>query len=238
MSILKIRDENGNVIEIPVLKGDKGDPGPKGDDASTEQIAQIVDGALEPYKYLQKDENLRTNVDFLNVLYSARINGELQVDYNISCSAEPVGPPHITNKQYVDNAISEAISGISSGGGSVDTGQINQLIDDALEPYKYLQKSESGYTFFEGIQVSGISNFEGTLYADRIYGYCDMSDEPTDRSIVNKKYVDDAVASVGGGGNIDLSNYYTKGEIDTQLGDIETSLENIIAKYGLGGGTV
>ena len=27
MSILKIRDENGNIIEIPAFKGDKGDTG-------------------------------------------------------------------------------------------------------------------------------------------------------------------------------------------------------------------
>ena len=30
MSILKIRDENGNIHEIPVLKGDKGDKGEQG----------------------------------------------------------------------------------------------------------------------------------------------------------------------------------------------------------------
>ena len=34
MAILRIKDENGNVISIPSIKGDKGDPGeqgPKGD---------------------------------------------------------------------------------------------------------------------------------------------------------------------------------------------------------------
>lgn len=30
MAILKIKDENGNIIEIPALKGDKGDNGNDG----------------------------------------------------------------------------------------------------------------------------------------------------------------------------------------------------------------
>ena len=33
----------------------------------------------------------------------------------------------------------------------------------------------------------------------------------------------------GGGGDVDLSNYYTKEEINTQIGDIETALDAIIA---------
>lgn len=36
MAILKIRDENGNVIEIPTIKGDKGDTPQKGVDYWTE----------------------------------------------------------------------------------------------------------------------------------------------------------------------------------------------------------
>ena len=43
----------------------------------------------------------------------------------------------------------------------------------------------------------------------------------------NKKYVDDAVANAGGGGSVDLSNYYTKAEIDKIVGDIETLLGGI-----------
>lgn len=37
------------------------------------------------------------------------------------------------------------------------------------------------------------------------------------------------VESVGGGGDIPASNYYTKGEIDEQLGDVEAALDHIIA---------
>lgn len=43
----------------------------------------------------------------------------------------------------------------------------------------------------------------------------------------NKKYVDDAVANAGGGGSVDLSNYYTKAEINKIVGDIETLLGGI-----------
>ena len=47
MSILKIRDENGNIIEIPALKGDRGEPGADGKDYvltddDKQEIASIV----------------------------------------------------------------------------------------------------------------------------------------------------------------------------------------------------
>ena len=38
-----------------------------------------------------------------------------------------------------------------------------------------------------------------------------------------------AVAEALKTANVDLSNYYTKPEIDSQIGDIETALDNIIA---------
>jgi hypothetical protein len=43
----------------------------------------------------------------------------------------------------------------------------------------------------------------------------------------------------GGGENADLSDYYTKEEtekyVGEQIGEVETALDNIITKYGLGG---
>lgn len=41
MAILKIRDENGNIIEIPALKGDKGDSYVL-TDVDKQEIADIV----------------------------------------------------------------------------------------------------------------------------------------------------------------------------------------------------
>ncbi len=52
MSILKVKDENGNIIEIPVIKGpkgDKGDTGPQGPKGDTgEQGEQGVQGEQGP----------------------------------------------------------------------------------------------------------------------------------------------------------------------------------------------
>jgi hypothetical protein len=54
-----------------------------------------------------------------------------------------------------------------------------------------------------------------------------MTNTPVaDLDCANKKYVDDAVAGAGGG-SADLSNYYTKAEIDAKIGDIETLLGGI-----------
>ncbi len=53
MAILKIRDENGNIIEIPAFKGDKGDTGPqgiqgpKGEDGTSVNIKGSVNTASE-----------------------------------------------------------------------------------------------------------------------------------------------------------------------------------------------
>lgn len=47
MAVLRIRDANGNVQEIPVIKGDKGDTPVKGKDYYTEaDKAEMVDAVL------------------------------------------------------------------------------------------------------------------------------------------------------------------------------------------------
>lgn len=74
-----------------------------------------------------------------------------------------------------------------------------------------------------------------------------------DRGYATKQYVDDAVANVptGGGGSGDMSDYYTKGEIDTVKDDLQgqitdnknaikgldSRVENIELNGGSGGGS-
>ena len=76
----------------------------------------------------------------------------------------------------------------------------------------------------------------------RIFGeYSELTDERYElnnkgvlvklegNTFASKAYVDEQVSNVsGGGGSTDLSNYYTKGEIDNMVGDIETILDNLI----------
>ena len=78
----------------------------------------------------------------------------------------------------------------------------------------------------------------------RIFGeYSELTDERYElnnkgvlvklegNTFASKAYVDEQVSNVsGGGGSTDLSNYYTKGEIDNMVGDIETILDNLIGK--------
>jgi hypothetical protein len=54
--------------------------------------------------------------------------------------------------------------------------------------------------------------------------------EPTNNmDAATKQYVDNAIKGIGDTGvTVDLSNYYTKSEIDSQIGDIETALDTII----------
>ena len=50
MAILKIKDENGNIIEVPALKGDKGDTPQRGvdywTDADKAEIQTYIDQQL------------------------------------------------------------------------------------------------------------------------------------------------------------------------------------------------
>ena len=76
----------------------------------------------------------------------------------------------------------------------------------------------------------------------RIFGeYSELTDERYElnnkgvlvklegNTFASKAYVDEQISNVsGGGGSTDLSNYYTKGEIDNMVGDIETILDNLI----------
>ena len=62
-------------------------------------------------------------------------------------------------------------------------------------------------------------------------GITDQTYNPESANAQSGKAVAEAIANidVSGGGSADLSNYYTKPEIDNQIGDIETALNNIIA---------
>ena len=53
-------------------------------------------------------------------------------------------------------------------------------------------------------------------------------EEINNMDLASKFWVSDRI-------NTQLDNYYNKMEINEMIGDVETSLENIIEKYGLGG---
>lgn len=64
----------------------------------------------------------------------------------------------------------------------------------------------------------------------------DQEFNPESKNAQSGKAVAEALKTV----NVDLSNYYTKDEIDNQIGAIETALDNIIAIQNslIGGGNV
>lgn len=74
MSILRVKDENGNIIPIPAIKGDKGDPGTPGKDGkdgktpvkgvdygTPEELAEIARQAAELVEV--PEDSVATNVD-------------------------------------------------------------------------------------------------------------------------------------------------------------------------------
>ena len=88
------------------------------------------------------------------------------------------------------------------------------------DSYHYINVAPSGVW-------EGVPNYKGTIPIRDDNGNLFTGAPKNDVDCANKKYVDDAVANAGGGGSVDLSNYYTKAEIDKIVGDIETLLGGI-----------
>lgn len=84
MALLKIRDENGKVVEIPVLKGDKGDSGEQG-------ISPTV---------------VVTEIEGGHRVTIADVNGEKSFDILDGESME-FNPESFASVEYVDNKIGD-----------------------------------------------------------------------------------------------------------------------------------
>ena len=125
-------------------------------------------------------------------------------------------------KEYVD----EKIKNISPGGGST-TNSINfDAIDDTFDSGVYLVDGREGSVGdgkCEVMVVSSSERGEGQFYFydDGRLGYRQGSNGEWNSYFVEIVNVSEPIA--------------TQAYVDREIGDIETSLENIIAKYGLGG---
>lgn len=72
MSILKIRDNDGNIIEVPALKGNKGDKGDKGDgyiltDMDKSEIAGLIDAVSQ--------DEFETTIGNINSILATVVGG-------------------------------------------------------------------------------------------------------------------------------------------------------------------
>lgn len=70
-------------------------------------------------------------------------------------------------------------------------------------------------------------NIDITQYAtkDELKFYAKKADIPNMDAYATKSYVDDAVTKVATGGEVDLSNYYNKQEVDARIPDVITKDE-------------
>lgn len=84
MSVLYIKDEHGNLIPIPTIKGEKGDPGPEGPPGTeetirrvtSEEIAKIIGEAPESFDTLKEISDwINTHEDS-----AAAMNSEIQTN--------------------------------------------------------------------------------------------------------------------------------------------------------------
>jgi hypothetical protein len=112
----------------------------------------------------------QTNTALVDVLQLRNSSGTISITSmgSISCSIAPTTTSHLTNKSYVDGAISTALSSYSN------TTQMNSAISSALVPYLMLNGN------------GGINIPSGTI-----------TNAPTNANdIVNKNYCDTQITSI------------------------------------------
>lgn len=133
MSVLKIRDKNGNVIDVPVLRGKKGDPGAKGDkgekgdpgakgdtyiltDADKEEIAQMVESPTHT--------TVATNEKYFSIDYDGIVS--LKPEYQNGGSENAELPKKIV--------IPDVVNGTSVSGLIVSMFEENLVVEEITLP--------------------------------------------------------------------------------------------------------
>ena len=126
-------------------------------------------------------------------------------------------------KEYVTDAINNAqLSGDSS---SIDLSiyaKKSDLDSKANTEHTHTMSDITDYT------EPDLSSYAKKTDIPSLDGYALKTEIPSINGLATTEYVDNAIANVPSGGNVDLSNYYTKNEtyskteIDTAISNIET----------------
>ena len=128
-----------------------------------------------------------------------------------------------TNKQYVDNKANSILNGSSSFGSVIKAGQGAGFLK--LSPEDNSRKT----ILFANTSIGANNRFDLDL-ENKSY-IKNVPNPQRDSDVVSKSYVDNAIANVP---TTDLSNYYTKQEIDTsnstQNNNIQRNTTNIALK--------
>ena len=197
-------------------------------------IDGIATGDIDLSDYVTKAE-LQAKLDALdiNIDLSAYATKEELTNAlsNIDLSA-------YATKEYVTNAINNAQLG--GDGSSVDLSiyaKKSDLDSKADTEHTHTMSDITDYTapdlssYAKKTDIPSLSGYATKTYVDQNKfsgSYNDLTDKPTIPStdgLATTEYVDNGVANIPTGGNVELSNYYTKEETYTQ-DEIDGLIEN------------
>lgn len=182
------------------------------------------------------------DIDLSDYVTKAELQAKLDaLDINIDLSAYAT-KEELTNalsnidlssyatKEYVADAINNAQLG--GDGSSVDLSiyaKKSDLDSKADTEHTHTMSDITDYTapdlssYAKKTDIPSLSGYATKTYVDQNKfsgSYNDLTDKPTIPStdgLATTEYVDNAVANVPTGGDVDLSNYYTKTEVDTAI---------------------
>ena len=241
----------------PGIQGEKGDPGEKGD-TPVKGVDYFTEEDIASLGIPKKTSELENDSEFTNKEYVD--NAIANVDVDSVKMLEDNGIFII--KEYWDNTINNILTGGNAGyvnfkDGSIHKDIFNRMLAYGLEKltlivkyykdtsidfiFTYDKKStisgdRTRYTFKQNYLTMKNNNVIKEYYEFRITVSNDtnlvtgMSMEKFTNPLATKEYVDNALK------NVDLTNYYTKEEmdasleaiVDEKLGDIDTILTQIV----------
>ena len=179
-------------------------------------IDGIATGDIDLSDYVTKAE-LQAKLDALhiNIDLSAYATKEELTNAlnNIDLSA-------YATKEYVTDAINNAQLG--GDGSSVDLSiyaKKSDLDSKADTQHTHTMSDITDYT------APDLSSYAKKTDIPSLDGYALKTEIPSTDGLATTEYVDNAVANVPTGGDVDLSNYYTKTEVDTALSNVDVKAD-------------
>lgn len=207
---------------LPVIKGQDGQVGPQGPQGERGLVGPIGERGPkgEPGKTPVKGVDYFTDADIKQIAaqvevpepdlsnYYTRSQTETYVNNKIAAIPEPDLTSYAT-KTYVNNEIAKAIS--DSEVDYYTKAQTDNAINKAIAAIPETDLSD----YAKKSEIPDTSGF--ALKTEIPNVPTNVSSFTNDAEYTNKAYVDNAIAQAVTGGQVDLSNYYTKSETNAAI---------------------
>ena len=164
MSILKIRDENGNVHPIAIMKGDKGDGVPDG--GTTGQVIKKTESGTEWGDTGSKCEALFTNTDTSvnSCAITKRGLYEVKIAFSLATASGTVAASTYSNKHKFLMSVSDL-----SETQEQEVAVGNDYISGVMTKHRVAGVKYEGKTFYAHFNNVHVSDSSTTSLGNRAY---------------------------------------------------------------------